>query len=78
MFATPLTACPATRVKSVPMPAVPMGAPVDDWALGALTAVAVASASLALRKRPVTTRPAAKPATTNAVVSRSRRMDTSL
>src|SRR6267378_2193362 len=68
MFATPLTAWPATRVKSGPPLAVVATAPGNRWASfsrggGSVRPVA-ARESVAVRIRPVTTSPAVKLATT--------------
>src|SRR6476646_3582713 len=71
MFATTLTARPATRVKSGPPPENPTGC-ATDWeaAVAARGCRSAARAdrsnaldSAAVRQRPVTTRPATNPAT---------------
>ena len=80
MFATPFTDCPAIFVKSGPVVTVAVTAgPAGAWAAarcGSAGAAAAGSAtdSLAMRMRPVTTMPAAKPATTRTHVRRIRRI----
>src|SRR5262245_30224387 len=82
MFATPLTACAATRVKSGPPAAT--GAVALDGAAGRSAGAACGAAisrvapweSAAVRIRPVTTRPATNPATMK-VTGRRRRLSIS-